>query len=116
MKGQLTKRVKRKRAVRNKIKVSLERPRLMVFRSNSHIYASLMSSSANKTLTTVSDLNLETAKSATKTQKAFEVGKNIAKEAKKHKVSKVVFDRSGYYYHGRVKSVADGAREGGLEF
>ncbi len=89
-----------------------ERPRLVVHRSLKHIAAQLVDDGAHRTLMAVSDQGLE----GTKTQRASEVGKRIAARAKESGVSKIVFDRAGHRYHGRVKALADGAREGGLEF
>jgi len=106
-------RFKRHLRVRNKISGTAERPRLVVFRSLKHIYAQLVDDSANRTLATVSDLGIEQGK---KGERAAEVGKLIAERAKTAGISRVVFDRAGYRYHGRIKAVADGAREGGLEF
>jgi len=105
-------RYKRHLRVRNKVSGTAERPRLVVFRSLKHIYAQLVDDAANKTLASVSDHKLTGKKSARST----EVGKLIAQKAKDAGYSRVVFDRAGYRYHGRVKAVADGAREGGLEF
>jgi len=98
--------------VRRRVGGTAERPRLVVFRSLKHIYAQLVDDAANKTLASVSDHKLMGKKSARST----EVGKLIAQKAKDAGYSRVVFDRAGYRYHGRVKAVADGAREGGLEF
>jgi large subunit ribosomal protein L18 len=106
-------RFKRHLRVRNKIKGTAERPRLVVFRSLKHIYAQLVDDSARRTLATVSDLGIDEGK---KGEKASQVGKLIAERAKSAGISRVVFDRAGYRYHGRIKAVADGAREGGLEF
>jgi large subunit ribosomal protein L18 len=106
-------RFKRHLRVRNKISGTPERPRLVVFRSLKHIYAQLVDDSANRTLATVSDLNIEQGK---KSERAAEVGKQIAERAKSAGITRVVFDRAGYRYHGRIKAVADGARKGGLEF
>ena len=106
-------RFKRHLRVRNKIAGTAERPRLVVFRSLKHIYAQLVDDAANRTLLTVSDLKLEQGK---KGERASEVGKLIAERAKSAGITRVVFDRAGYRYHGRIKAVADGAREGGLEF
>jgi large subunit ribosomal protein L18 len=91
----------------------MERPRLVVFRSLKHISAQIVDDVAGRTLLTVSSTDLETGK---KTEKSLEVGKRIAERAKSAGITKVVFDRAGYKYHGRVKAVADGARKGGLEF
>ena len=107
------KRLRRHLRVRNRVAGTAERPRLVVFRSLKHIYAQLVDDTANKTLATVSDLGIEQGK---KGERAAEVGKLIAERAKSAGVTRVVFDRAGYRYHGRVQAVADGARKGGLEF
>ena len=105
-------RARRHLRVRQRVTGTAERPRLVVFRSLKHIYAQLVDDSASRTLATASDHKLTGKKSA----KSTEVGKLIAQKAKDAGFSRVVFDRAGYRYHGRVKAVADGAREGGLEF
>jgi large subunit ribosomal protein L18 len=107
------KRERRHVRVRRKVSGTQARPRLVVFRSLKHIYAQLVDDTANHTIATVTDQDIESMK---KTQKATEVGKRIAERAKAAGITQVVFDRAGYQYHGRVKAVADGAREGGLEF
>jgi large subunit ribosomal protein L18 len=107
------KRFRRHLRVRNRVTGTAERPRLVVFRSLKHIYAQLVDDTANRTLATVSDLGIEQGK---KGERATEVGKLIAERAKSAGVTRVVFDRAGYRYHGRIKAVADGARKGGLEF
>ena len=99
--------------VRKKVTGTGERPRLVVFRSLKHIYAQLVDDVTNRTLMTVSDQKVGEGK---KTERSVEVGKTIAARAKEAGITSVVFDRAGYKYHGRVKAVADGAREGGLEF
>lgn len=94
------------------------RPRLAVFRSNRHIYAQIINDMAGIVITGASTLSAsirESKKSGPK-EKAREVGKLIAGKAAEKKISKVAFDRNGYKYHGKVKELADGAREGGLEF
>ena len=106
-------RYKRHLRVRNKISGTAERPRLVVFRSLKHIYAQLVDDTTGRTLATVSDLSIEQGK---KGERAAEVGRLIAERAKGAGVTRVVFDRAGYRYHGRIKAVADGARKGGLEF
>ena len=106
-------RTRRHFRLRKKVVGSAERPRLVVYRSLKHIYAQLVDDTANKTLATVSDLGIEQGK---KGERAAEVGKLIAERAKSAGVTRVVFDRAGYRYHGRIKAVADGARKGGLEF
>lgn len=99
-----------------KIKAKLkggEELKLMVFRSSLHIYGALVDGQG-KTLLSASDVKIK--KAGKKTEKAFVVGKVLAEKAVKKNIKKVKFDRSGYLYHGRVKSLAEGAREGGLEF
>ena len=105
-------RTRRHIRVRAKVKGTVERPRLVVFRSDKHIYAQLVNDTTHSTIVTVSDKGFTGKKS----EKSVEVGKMIAEKAKAAGISKVVFDRAGYQYHGRVKAVADGAREAGLEF
>lgn len=91
------------------------KPRLSVFRSNKYTYAQLIDDKAGKTLATISTVEVKDVhKGKTKTQAAFELGKVIARHALDKQISQVVFDRGPYRYHGRVKSLADGAREGGL--
>jgi len=106
-------RFRRHLRVRKKVKGTSERPRLVVFRSLKHITAQIVDDVLGRTLLTVGSTDLLTGK---KTDKSTEVGKRIAARAKDAGITKVVFDRAGYKYHGRVKAVADGAREGGLEF
>ena len=105
-------RARRHLRVRKRVNGSPERLRLVVFRSLKHIYAQLVDDVANRTIVSVSDKDLTGKKS----ERATAVGKRLAEKAKTAGVSKVVFDRAGYRYHGRVKALADGAREGGLEF
>jgi large subunit ribosomal protein L18 len=107
------KRHQRHLRVRKKVSGTAERPRLVVYRSIKHIYAQLVDDGAQRTILTVSDRGVADGK---KTEKSAEVGKRLAAKAKDAGITKVVFDRAGYRYHGRVKAVADGAREGGLEF
>jgi large subunit ribosomal protein L18 len=106
------KRFRRHLRVRKKVTGTAERPRLVIFRSIKHIYAQLVDDVTQRTLMTVTDQALE----GKKADKSVEVGKQIAVKAKEAGITKVVFDRAGYRYHGRVKALADGAREGGLEF
>ena len=89
------------------------RPRLVVFRSNTNIYAQIIDDDAKKTLIAASDLK---SKKGTKTESAKDIGVELAKKALEAKISEVLFDRGGYRYHGRVKALAEGAREGGLKF
>jgi large subunit ribosomal protein L18 len=98
--------------VRKRLAGTSERPRLVVYRSLKHISAQLVDDQVRRTLMTITDAGIAGTKSA----RATEVGKRIAARAKDAGVSKVVFDRAGFRYHGRVKALADGAREGGLEF
>jgi large subunit ribosomal protein L18 len=112
-------RLRRKARVREKITGTDARPRVCVFRSNKHIYAQLISDDQGKTLVTVSTLSKELAGAANKNKgvdAAKQVGLALAKVCKQKNITKVVFDRNGFLYHGRVKAIADGAREGGLEF
>jgi large subunit ribosomal protein L18 len=106
-------RYRRHLRVRKKISGTADRPRLVVYRSLKHIYAQLVDDDAQRTIMTVSSHSVDEGK---KTEKSTEVGKRIAARAKEAGITRVVFDRAGYKYHGRVKAVADGAREGGLEF
>lgn len=108
------KRYRRHRRVRAKVKGTAKKPRFCVFRSAKHIYGQLIDDEKRKTLIAASDL--EMGKKNKKINLANEVGKLIAQKAVEKKISKVVFDRGGYNYHGRVKAVAEGAREGGLKF
>lgn len=128
-------RIKRHKKVRGKISGTSKRPRLCVFRSNKHIYAQLIDDEKNKVLASTNDLKIKIKKQknekpssaegkkdkkekplSSKLLIAFEVGKAIAKKAKELKIEKIVFDRGGYKYHGRVKALAEGARQGGLKF
>jgi large subunit ribosomal protein L18 len=109
------KRKRRHRRVRGRVQGSAARPRLCVFRSSKGIYAQVIDDDAGVTLASASTLVLD-ASSGSKSEKAAEVGKLVAQRAREAGVEKVVFDRGGYLYHGRVKALADGAREGGLEF
>ena len=111
-------RVKRKIGVRKKASGDQDRPRLSVFRSARHIYAQVINDMTGKTLVQASTLDKairDAVKGKKKADAAKEVGKAVAERAKKAGVAKVVFDRNGYQYHGRIAAVADGAREGGLE-
>jgi large subunit ribosomal protein L18 len=108
-------RERRHRRVRGKLFGNAERPRLVVFRSNRGIEAQLVDDLEGKTLAAANWLQLKGAKRS-KTDQAAAVGKLLAQNAKKADVETVVFDRGGYLYHGRVKALADAAREGGLKF
>jgi large subunit ribosomal protein L18 len=106
---------RRHKRVRRHISGTAERPRLVVYRSNRGIAAQLVDDTTGRTLAAASSLNLSSAKGS-KSDQAAEVGKLLAENAKKADVKGVVFDRGGYLYHGRVKALAEAAREGGLEF
>ena len=109
-------RKRRHRRVRGKVQGTAERPRLVVSRSNRGISAQLVDDLEGKTLASASWLALATSFKGDKTEQASEVGKLLAKNAKAAGIDACVFDRAGYLYHGRVKALADGAREGGLSF
>jgi len=109
-------RLRRHRRVRAKVHGTAERPRLVVFRSNRGIEAQLVDDDAGKTLASASHLALAKSFKGDKTAQAEAVGKALAAAAKKAGVERCIFDRGGYLYHGRVKALADGAREGGLSF
>ena len=107
-------RLKIKASVRAKISGTAERPRLTVFRSNKQIYAQVIDDTTGKTLASASSLKME--EKAPKKEIAMKVGVLIAQKAQEAGVQSVVFDRNGYLYHGRVKELADAARNGGLKF
>ncbi|MBM3250687.1 MAG: 50S ribosomal protein L18 [Candidatus Nealsonbacteria bacterium] len=122
------KRYRRHKRVRAKIYGTANVPRLCVFRSAKHIYAQLIDDEKGKTILSSSDTEFKKLKTQTKTEKkekivrtgkiapSYEVGKLVARKAVAKKITKVIFDRGGYKYHGRVKALAEGAREGGLQF
>jgi large subunit ribosomal protein L18 len=119
MAEKLTGRQRRKYRIRNKISGDLERPRLTVFRSAKHIYAQIVDDAAGSTVASVSTLSRDlkgTLADDDKTVAAKKVGALIAKICLEKKIGKVVFDRNGYLYHGRVKALAEAAREAGLQF
>ena len=109
-------RERRHRRIRGKVAGTAERPRLAVFRSNKGIFAQLIDDESGKTLAGASWLGLKKSFKGNKVEQAAEVGEAVAEAAKKAGIDEVVFDRGGYLYHGRVKALADGAREGGLKF
>jgi large subunit ribosomal protein L18 len=109
-------RARRHKRVRGKISGTAERPRLVVFRSNRGIEAQLVDDGEGRTLAAASWRQLKKSFKGTKSEQAAEVGRLLAANAKKAGLERVVFDRGGYLYHGRVKALADGAREGGLVF
>jgi large subunit ribosomal protein L18 len=113
----IERRTRIKSSVRTKISGTADRPRMSVFRSNKQIYAQLIDDVQGVTLLTVSSKAKEIAdKKGTKAEKAAMVGKQMAEKATSAGITNVVFDRNGYLYHGRVKQLADAAREGGLKF
>lgn len=109
-------RLKRHIRMRNKVSGTTERPRLNVFRSSKNIYAQVIDDEKGITLASASTLDKEFEGNASNKEAAREVGKMIAKRAIEKSVEEVVFDRGGYIFHGRVKELAEGAREGGLKF
>lgn len=109
-------RVKRHIRVRGKISGTPECPRLNVFRSNANIYAQIIDDVNGVTLVSASSLEKDFNVEGTKSDAAKQVGMNVAERAKAKGIENVVFDRGGYVYHGRVKALAEGAREGGLQF
>jgi len=110
-----TARMKKKASIRRRITGTAEKPRLCVFRSARHIYCQLIDDTTATTLATASTLDVDGLKNANKST-ATAIGKEIAKRAQSKNIKAVVFDRNGFLYHGRVKALADGAREAGLEF
>ena len=108
-------RIKRHARVRGKISGTAERPRLSVFRSENHIYAQIIDDVAGTTLVAASTVEKGFEGSGGNVEAAAEIGKKIAAKALEKGITEVVFDRGGYVYHGRVKALADGAREGGLK-
>jgi large subunit ribosomal protein L18 len=111
-------RKRRKLRFRKKVSGTPERPRLVVFRSNLHIYAQIIDDHKGVTLVSSSTLSLSKDGSSVKANKeaAAKVGQDIAAKAKEKDIEAIVFDRNGYLYHGRIKALAEGAREGGLKF
>ncbi|ALR31735.1 MULTISPECIES: 50S ribosomal protein L18 [Chryseobacterium] len=114
--SKLEKRIRIKRRVRGKISGSSELPRLSVYKSNKEIYAQLIDDNSGKTLVSASSREKGVDANGTKTEISAAVGKAIAAKAKAAGIENIVFDRNGFVYHGRVKALADGAREGGLKF
>ncbi len=108
-------RKKRHARIRAKIKGTAQCPRLSVFRSNAHIYVQMINDWNGQVLVSLNDLNLKPSKSLKKVELARGVGKKLAKQAADKKIYRAVFDRGGYKYHGRVKALAEGLREGGLK-
>ncbi len=112
--NKVSRRRKIKQGIRRKISGDKERPRLSVYKSNTGIYAQIIDDTQGHTLVAAS--SKEIGKPTLTVEVSKEVGKNLAEKAKNSGIGRVVFDRSGYLYHGRVKALADGAREGGLKF
>lgn len=111
-----TNKERRKKRIRAKIFGTAKRPRLSVFRSNTHIYSQVINDEKAQTLASFSDLKIKKAGTMNKVQQAGLVGEGLAKAALAKKIKKVIFDRNGFIYHGRIKALAEGARKGGLEF
>jgi len=114
--SKLEKRIRIKRRVRGKISGSSELPRLSVYKSNKEIYAQLIDDKDGKTLASASSREKGVDAKGTKSEISAAVGKAIAAKAIAAGIESIVFDRNGFVYHGRVKALADGAREGGLKF
>lgn len=114
MTDKLKRRLKIKAHIRNTVSGTAERPRLTVFRINAQIYAQIIDDKQGKTLAAASSLSIK--EKVTKKEQAAKVGEMIAQKAQEVGISTVVFDRNGFLYHGRVKELADAARNGGLKF
>lgn len=114
--NKLSRRERIKRGIRKRLSGSTERPRLSVYRSNKGIYAQIIDDITGNTLVSASSLSKEFSASGTKIEQSKVVGKLVAEKAVAAGINQVVFDRNGYLYHGRIKSLAEGAREGGLTF
>lgn len=115
-KNKVTRRARIKTAIRIKVHGNAERPRLTVFRSNANIYAQVIDDEQGRTLVSAGSLKDKQAQDANGVEQAKMIGRAIAEKAKAAGIEKVVFDRNGYLYHGRVKALADAAREAGLNF
>jgi large subunit ribosomal protein L18 len=117
--AKVTSRLRRKRSIRKRLSGTGQRPRLSVYRSSKHIYAQVVDDVTGTTLVSASTQSPELKESLVgkkKSEHATLVGQLIAKKSLEQEISKVVFDRNGFIYHGRIKAVADGAREAGLQF
>ena len=112
----ITGRNRRHLRIRNRISGTAERPRLCVFVSNSHLYAQIINDQEGKTLAFASSMTKDLRGSKSNVKTAAEIGKRIAEMAKQKSITQVVFDRAGYRYHGKIKSIAEAAREAGLKF
>ncbi len=109
-------RLKNKSRIRKKVSGTSERPRLCVFRSGKHLYAQIIDDQKGQTIVAASTLTIEGASSKKNVEAAKRVGEEVAKAALKKNINSVVFDRSGYIYHGKVKAIAESARQAGLSF
>ena len=116
MQSKQEKRHRRHKRVRSRVKGTADCPRFSVFRSNKHIYIQLIDDEEGKTLIGLNDAKLKGKEKASKIEKTKELGRLMAEKALAQGIKKVVFDRGGYKYHGRIKAAAEGAREGGLKF
>ena len=116
MKTKSERREWRKLRIRKKVQGSADRPRLSVFRSTYHIYAQVIDDDTHSTIFAASSLSKDVVKDGSKSDVAKKVGVLVAEACKQRNISKVVFDRNGFVYHGRIKALAEGAREAGLEF
>lgn len=116
MTGKLTRRDRIKKGIRKRLSGSSERPRLSVYRSNKAIYAQIIDDVTGTTLVSASSMSKDFEANGTKSEQSVAVGKLVAEKAIAAGIKDVVFDRNGYLYHGRVKQLAEGAREGGLNF
>ncbi len=116
LKEKRKRRERRKRRIRAKVFGTKERPRLSVFKSLRHLWVQVIDDESSRTLVSASSKEIKTSKKMSKKKKAFEVGKLIAERCLKMGIEKIVFDRGGYKYHGRIKALAQGAREAGLKF
>lgn len=114
--GKIEARLKRKKRIRGKIFGTKSRPRVSIFRSNKYIYAQFVNDEEAKTLLSLSSKNVRADSKMSKVQVATVVGEELAKKAKTKKIKRIVFDRGGYRYHGRVKALAESLRKGGMEF
>ena len=114
--SKINRRAKIKRRIRKRVTGSSKTPRLSVFRSNKQIYAQLIDDVSGRTLASASSFKNKAVEKKSKSDQAVVIGKEVAEKAIKAGLENVVFDRNGYLYHGRVKSLADSAREGGLKF
>lgn len=116
MLGKLSRRKRIKKGIRKSLSGSTDRPRLSIFRSNKGIYAQVIDDLLGKTLVSASSLSKDFSAEGSKSNQSIAVGKLVAEKAIAFGIKEVVFDRNGYLYHGRIKSLAEGAREGGLIF